>query len=222
MRKIGLSIGLFFAGAALAADAPERLPVAATVLKEIMGTPDKSIPQELLNKAVCVVVVPGVKKGAFIWGGKYGRGFVTCRRKSGAGWGAPGSVRIEGGSFGLQIGGSETDVVMLVMNERGMDRLLSSKFTIGGDAAAAAGPVGRTGEAQTDALLSAELLTWSRSRGLFAGISLNGSTMREDKDWNKQLYGKVLTNREILTTETNPPKEAGELLAELNRYSSRK
>jgi lipid-binding SYLF domain-containing protein len=187
-----------------------------------MGTPDKSIPQELLNKAVCVVVVPGVKKGAFIWGGKYGRGFVTCRRKSGAGWGAPGSVRIEGGSFGLQIGGSETDVVMLVMNERGMDRLLSSKFTIGGDAAAAAGPVGRTGEAQTDALLSAELLTWSRSRGLFAGISLNGSTMREDKDWNKQLYGKVLTNREILTTETNPPKEAGELLAELNRYSSRK
>ncbi len=136
------------------------------------------------------MIVPGLKKGAFIVGAKYGKGFVSCRKGNGPGWSAPGSIRVEGGSFGLQIGGSETDVFMLVMNKKGMDRLLSTKFTLGGDASAAAGPVGRSTQAETDAAMTAEILTWSRSRGLFAGISLSGATLREDADWNTELYGR--------------------------------
>jgi lipid-binding SYLF domain-containing protein len=169
-----------------------------------------------------VVIVPGLKKGAFIVGAKYGRGFVSCRKKDGVGWSAPGSIRVEGGSFGFQIGGSETDVFMLVMNEGGMKRLLSTKFTLGGDASVAAGPVGRSTQAETDAALTAEILTWSRSKGLFAGISLSGATLREDGEWNAELYGRNLPNREILTTSVAPPPAAAELLSELNRYSSRK
>ena len=203
-------------------DAPKRLDAAADSLKEVMGTPDKSIPQDLLAKAECIVIVPGLKKGAFIIGGKYGKGFVSCRKKDGVGWSAPGSIRVEGGSVGFQIGGSETDVFMLVMNDKGMDRLLSTKFTLGGDATVAAGPVGRSTQAETDAALTAEILTWSRARGLFAGISLSGATLREDSDWNKELYGKKITNREIVTTTIAPPASAGSLMTELNRYSSRK
>ena len=203
-------------------DAPARLQAAADVFKEVMGIPDKSIPQDLLNKAQCVIIVPGLKKGAFIVGAKYGKGFVSCRGKSGVGWGAPGSIRVEGGSFGFQAGGSETDVIMLVMNERGMKRLLTSKFTLGGDATVAAGPVGRSTQAETDAFMTAEILTWSRARGLFAGISLSGATMREDADWNNELYGRKITNREILTSTIAPPAPAQPMLAELNRYSSRK
>jgi lipid-binding SYLF domain-containing protein len=131
-------------------------------------------------------------------------------------------VRVEGGSFGLQIGGTETDVFMLVMNKKGMDRLLSTKFTLGGEAAAAAGPVGRTALAETDAAMTAEILTWSRSRGLFAGVSLKGSTLREDEDWNTEMYGKKITNREVITKGTAAPAAAKELMAELSRYSSRK
>jgi len=203
-------------------DAPARLQAATDVLKEVMGIPDKAVPQELLNKAQCIVVVPGLKKGAFIVGAKYGKGFVSCRGKSGSGWSAPGSVRVEGGSFGFQAGGSETDVIMLIMNESGMNRLLTSKFTLGGDATVAAGPVGRSTQAETDAFMTAEILTWSRSRGLFAGVSLSGATLREDADWNNELYGRKITNREIVTSTIAPPVPAKPLLDELNRYSSRK
>ena len=203
-------------------DAAKRLTVAAESFKEVMGIPDKSIPQQLLEKAQCIVIVPDLKKGAFIIGAKYGKGFVSCRKKDGVGWSAPGSIRVEGGSFGLQIGGTETDVFMLVMNEKGMDRLLSTKFTLGGDATAAAGPVGRSTQAETDAAMSAEILTWSRARGLFAGISLSGATLREDEDWNRELYGKAVKNREVVTGNTAPPKAAAELMTELNKYSSRK
>lgn len=203
-------------------DAPKRLQAAADVFREVMATPDKAIPQDLLNKSQCIVIVPGLKKGAFVIGAKYGRGFVSCRLKSGVGWSAPGAVRVEGGSFGFQIGGSETDVMMLVMNQRGMSRLLSTKFTLGGDASVAAGPVGRSAQAETDAAMTAEILTWSRSRGLFAGISLSGATLREDEDWNNDLYGRKITNREIVTTTIAPPVSAKALIDELNRYSSRK
>jgi lipid-binding SYLF domain-containing protein len=205
-----------------ASDAPKRLQSAAEAFKEVMGIPDKSIPQDLLNKAECIVIVPDLKKGAFIVGGKYGRGFLSCRKKDGVGWSAPGSIRIEGGSVGFQIGGSEMDVFMLVMNERGVDRLLSTQFTLGGDATVAAGPVGRVAQAETDARMTAEILTWSRARGLFAGIALNGATLREDEDWNIELYGKALKNREIVSGSVAPPKAAAALLSELDRYSSRK
>ena len=209
-------------GVLAAADAAERLEEAATAFQDVMGTPDKSIPQELLAKAECVIIVPDLKKGAFIFGAKYGRGFATCRKEGGVGWSAPGAVRVEGGSFGFQIGGSESDVFMLIMNKGGMDRLLSTKFTIGGEASAAAGPVGRTTQAETDAALTAEILTWSRSRGLFAGVSLQGATLREDKDSNEELYGQGLTNRTIITGDRPTPAAATKLLTELNRYSSRR
>jgi SH3 domain-containing YSC84-like protein 1 len=208
--------------ASAASDAPVRLKAAAEAFKEVMGIPDRSIPQELLAKAYCVIIVPDLKKGAFIVGGQYGKGFASCRKESGIGWSAPGAVRIEGGSFGLQIGGTETDVFMLIMNKKGMDRLLSTKFTVGGEAAAAAGPVGRTAQAETDAAMTAEILTWSRSRGLFAGISLKGSTLREDKDWNTDLYGKAISNKDIITKDTGAPAAASEWMSELNRFSSRK
>ena len=211
------------AGLASAAnDAAARLGAAATAFKEVMGIPDKSIPQDLLSRSHCIVVVPDLKKGAFVFGAKYGKGFVSCRKKDGVGWSAPGSIRVEGGSFGLQIGGSETDVFMLVMNEKGVERLLSTKFTLGGDATAAAGPVGRSTQAETDAALTAEILTWSRARGLFAGVSLSGATLREDSDWNTELYGKAIGNRQILTGGMEPPASAAALMTELNRYSSRK
>jgi lipid-binding SYLF domain-containing protein len=203
-------------------DAPKRLQAAAASFKEVMGTPDKAIPQDLLNKAQCIVIVPDLKKGAFIVGAKYGKGFVSCRKTDGVGWTAPAAVRVEGGSVGFQIGGEETDVFMLVMNRKGMDRLLTTKFTLGGDASVAAGPVGRTTQAETDAAMTAEILTWSRSRGLFAGVSLSGATLRPDPDWNLEMYGKPLTNREILTSGIAAPAPAAAFLAELNRYSSRK
>lgn len=205
-----------------ASDAPKRLEAAAEAFKEVMGIPDKSIPQDLLEKAECIVIIPDLKKGAFIVGGKYGKGFVSCRKKDGVGWSAPGSIRIEGGSVGFQIGGSEMDVFMLVMNDRGMERLLGDKFTLGADATVAAGPVGRVAQAETDARMTAEILAWSRARGLFAGIALNGATMREDDDWNQELYGKLLKNREIVSGSVAAPRSAAPLLRELDRYSSRK
>ncbi|MDX2149490.1 MAG: lipid-binding SYLF domain-containing protein [Bryobacteraceae bacterium] len=198
-----------------------RINEAAEVLNEVMGISDKAIPQELLDKAECAVIVPGLKKGAFIVGGKYGRGFVSCRT-NGVGWSAPGAVRVEGGSIGFQIGGSESDVIMLVMNKRGAEKLLSSKFTVGGDASVAAGPVGRESSAQTDALMRAEILSWSRSRGAFAGVSLQGATLRQDLDVNKRLYGRAAENREIVSGKLTAPDGAAPLLAALNKYSSRK
>jgi lipid-binding SYLF domain-containing protein len=211
---------LAFAYAAYGETAAERLASSAQVFQEIMATSDRGIPQDLLQRAECIVVVPGMKKGAFIVGANYGRGFVSCRKEK-AGWSAPAAIRMEGGSVGFQIGGSETDVVMLVLNRRGAEKLMSSKFTLGGDASVAAGPVGRTSTAETDALMHAEILSWSRSRGAFAGISLKGATLRPDGDSNKELYGQVLTTQHIVA-DTPAPKAAQSFLSILNRYSSRK
>lgn len=221
MKLTHLAILALTGSVSYGADAPQRLDAAADVMSEIMSTPDKGIPQDLLEKSECIVVVPGLKKGAFIVGAKYGKGFMSCRKPNGVGWSAPGSVRVEGGSFGFQIGGSETDVVLLVMNKGGVKKLLSSKFTVGADASAAAGPVGRTSSAATDAQLHAEILTYSRARGLFAGLSLEGATLRQDDEWNKELYGKTLSNNDIVTSDTRPPAAAKKLLAELNKYSGR-
>lgn len=185
-----------------------------------MATSDRGIPQDLLQKAECIVVVPGMKKGAFIVGANFGRGFLSCRKAT-PGWSAPAAIRMEGGSFGFQIGGSETDVILLVLNKRGADKLMSSKFTVGGDASIAAGPVGRTSSAETDALMHAEMLSWSRSRGAFAGIALKGATLRADGDANKELYGSELETRDIVT-KTAAPKSAASFIGLLNRYSSRK
>jgi lipid-binding SYLF domain-containing protein len=202
--------------------APERLDAAADMMTDIMSAPDKGIPQDLLEKAQCIVVVPGLKKGAFIIGAKYGKGFMLCRKSGGVGWSAPAAIRVEGGSFGFQIGGSETDVVLLVNSETGAKKLLASKFTLGADASVAGGPVGRDSSAETDAQLHAEILTYSRSRGLFAGISLEGATLRPDDDWDKELYGKAMSNRDIVMGDTPPPASASKLIALLNKYSSRK
>jgi SH3 domain-containing YSC84-like protein 1 len=199
----------------------KRLDDAAVVFSEVMAAPDKGIPQELLEKAHCVVIVPDLKTAAFVVGGKYGKGYLSCRSKSGSGWSAPGTVRIEGGSVGFQIGASSTDLIMLVMSERGADKLLTSKFTLGGEGSVAAGPVGRTATAQTDAQMRADILSWSRTQGLFAGLALEGATLREDLDDNATLYGKKLENRAIVTTGVHPPQAAAKLLALLNRYSAK-
>jgi SH3 domain-containing YSC84-like protein 1 len=222
MKKM---IGLFAVALAsvplfAANDAVKRLETAAIVLDEIMAASDKGIPQDLFNKASCAVIVPGLKKGAFIIGGKYGKGFIECRKEGGH-WSAPAAIRVEGGSVGFQIGGSETDVILLVMNAHGIDKLLSNKFTVGADAAAAAGPVGRESSAETDAQMHAEILSWSRARGVFAGISLEGATLRPDDESNKDLYGRLMTNREIVTGSVQPPPAAGKLIDALRKYSGR-
>jgi lipid-binding SYLF domain-containing protein len=221
LRRLAMAGLLAIASAAPSfADTPkERLDDTTSVLREIMTAPDQSIPQELLEQAHCVVIVPSVKSGAFVVGGKYGRGYASCRSGQGKGWGAPAAVRIEGGSFGFQIGGSETDLVMLVMNQRGMDRLLESKFTLGGAAEVAAGPVGRSSMAQTDAQMTAKILSYSRSRGIFAGVSLQGTTLRQDMDENRRLYGRNHSNRAILQGHVAAPSAAKELLSVLNHYS---
>ena len=199
-------------------EAVKRVNEAAAVFSEVMATPDKGIPEDMLSHAHCIVIVPGLSTGAFIVGGKYGKGVVSCRNKS-AGWSAPGTVVIEGGSVGFQIGGSKTDLIMLVMNQRGMDKLLSSKFTLGAEGSAAAGPVGRTATAQTDAQLKAEILSRSRSQGLFAGLSLQGATLRQDVDDNQTIYGKKLENRQIVTTAVRPTEAGAKLIALLTKHS---
>ena len=198
---------------------PKRLNSAAAVLGEIMATPDKGIPLDLMRHAQCVVVIPGVKQGAFGVGAKFGKGFFSCRK--GADWSAPGSIRIEGGSVGFQIGANETDVILLILNRRGADRLLSTQFTVGGEAEAAAGPVGRSSTAQTDASMRAEILSWSRSRGAFAGISLQGATLRQDVSDNLDIYGRRLTNKEVINGPTAWPREGSELHSLLNKYAAR-
>jgi len=200
-------------------DPIKRLDDAATVFSEVMTAHDKRIPAELLTNAHCIVIVPGLKTAAFGVGGKYGKGYLSCRNHGGAGWSAPAAVRIEGGSVGFEIGGSSTDLIMLVMNERGADKLLASKFTLGGEGSVAAGPVGRTVTAQTDAQMGADILSWSRSQGLFAGVALEGATLREDLDDNAALYGKKIENREIVTSGMRPPHAAVRLIQVLNRYS---
>src|SRR5579862_5619609 len=199
----------------------KRLDEAAVVFSEVMATPDKGIPEDLLADAHCIVIVPGLKTAAFLVGAKYGKGYLSCRHKGGVGWSAPGTVRIEGGSFGFQIGGSATDLIMLVMNHGGEAKLLSSKFTLGGEGSVAAGPVGRTATAQTDLQMHAEILSWSRTQGVFAGLALEGATLRQDLDDNAEIYGKRPDNREILTTAVPVPRSADRLIGELNRHSSR-
>lgn len=187
---------------------------ATDTLREIMATPDKAIPRGLLNRARCVVVVPGMKKAAFVVGGQYGRGFALCRTD--AGWSAPAPVRLAGGSFGLQLGADSTDIVLLVMNERGMNRLLSDKFKIGADAAAAAGPVGRDASASTDILMRAEILSWSRTRGVFAGASLDGTVVEHDEAEARKLYGRPMSNHEIISGDIRSPEASAGLVAELD------
>lgn len=222
MKKL-FTVSLLAVSSVWAADDVEetngRLREAATVFTEIMATPDKSIPQDLLEKANCIVIVPSLKKAAFIVGGKYGKGFISCRTHGHEGWSAPGAINVEGGSVGFQIGGAETDVIMLVMNARGADRLLSSKFTLGGEGTVAAGPVGRSTSADTDLKMTAEILSWSRARGVFAGVSLQGATLRENLDDNRAMYGSRLTNRAILSKWQPAPAAAEPLLTDLNHYS---
>jgi len=202
-------------------DADARLESASDLVSDMMKASDKGVPQDLLNKSRCVILIPGLKKAAFVLGAKYGRGFAMCRRPNGVGWSAPASMRIEGGSVGFQIGGSEQDVMLLVMNDTGMKHLLTNKFTIGGEATAAAGPVGRDVSAQTDAVMRAEMLSYSRSRGLFAGISLQGATLRPDEEANRELYGSDTANKEILTGSIKTPVAADRVESLLNKNSSR-
>lgn len=222
----------FLAGAVLAAamavpgfaqkDASARLQAATEDLNALLTASDKGIPHELLDKASCVVVIPNLKKGGFIVGAEYGKGFFTCRKTSGVGWSAPGSVKIQGGKFGLLVGGAETDVVMLVMNKTGLDHLLSDKFTLGGEASAAAGPIGRDASAMTDAEMHAEILTYSRQRGLFGGLDLSGAAMTQDTKSNQQLYGTEITNKEIATGTVRVPAAAHGFVHALDRVSDRK
>jgi len=213
---------LLAASLSLLADSPQqRLQNSSQVLADVLSAPDKGIPRELLAKSQCLVVVPGLKNAAFVVGAKYGRGFLLCRQENRPGWGAPAAVRIEGGSIGFQAGAAETDLVLLVINRSGVNRLLKSRFTLGGSAEAAAGPVGRDSTAQTDAMMTAEMLSYSRSRGIFAGVSLQGATLRQDLDQNQELYHRRMTNRQIVTTNPPPPASASELISVLNKYSSR-
>lgn len=198
----------------------KRLDEAAAVFSEITAAPDKGIPQDLLEKAHCAVIVPGMKKGAFIIGAQYGKGFLTCRASGGA-WSAPAAIKVEGGSLGFQIGGSETDVVMLVMNERGAQKLMESQFTLGGDGEVAAGPVGRTATAETDAKFRAEMLSWSRTRGVFAGISLKGATLRADQEDNEALYGKKMETKEVINGKVAPNAAGRRLTDMLGKYAFR-
>mgnify|MGYP001550112193 CR=1 FL=1 len=218
-----LLLGMIFAGSTVFAqeDENKRIEIAGQVMVEILNVPD-DIPQELLSKAECVIVLPAVKKFAFGVGGSYGRGVLTCRRgKNFNGrWSAPTMMALEGGSFGLQLGGQSTDFVLLVMNSRGAGSILSSKVKLGGDMAAAAGPVGRNAAASTDIAMQAEILSYSRSRGLFAGISLAGSTLRPDNDGNERLYGKGISGQDIvINSKISAPRSAKLLLSTLNKKS---
>jgi lipid-binding SYLF domain-containing protein len=204
------------------ADEVKRLQRATEVFSEIMSTPDKGIPGDLLDKAECVAIVPGLKKGGLGLGGKYGKGVVMCR-KPGRNWTAPSFITIEGGSVGLQIGFTQVDVVMLFMNRKGVDKLIGDKFTLGADATVAAGPVGRSATAQTNVRLDAEILSYSRSKGLFAGLALDGATLRQDKDDNRDFYGQEMDPRSILLDGTvSMPEEAAPLARALSRESPRK
>lgn len=207
-------------GAAFAAnEAIERCDRAAEVLEEVMGTPEQSIPNDLLSKAECAAIIPGVKKVGLGLGGKYGKGVIVCRTANG--WSGPSTVRIEGGSVGFQIGGSSTDVVLLVMNKKGAEKLLESKFTLGADAAVAGGPVGRSAQAQTDAQMHAEILSYSRSRGAFAGVSLEGATLRPAEDDNKKIYGKKVEPKEILNGSIAAPPSTTALAKALDKHGPR-
>lgn len=195
----------------------KRMDTAANVLDEIMATPDKGIPKDIMANAKCIVVVPSMVNIAVVFGGRHGKGVATCRTSNG--WSAPAPIDITGGSWGLQIGGQATDLVMLVMNQRGMDHLLSSKFKIGAEITGAAGPVGRQMEGDTDWKMKAEVLSYSRSRGLFAGIDLNGASIKQGKDETAVLYSKVVPFEEILSGKVSPPASAHTFLAAVRKYA---
>ncbi len=227
MRKSALFV-LFslIASSALfaASEVNDRVVHAAIVLKEVTRISEKSIPQDLLDKSACVAVIPGLKRGGFIFGGSYGKGVISCRTQNGDGpWSAPTMFSLQGGSFGLQIGVQAVDLVLVIMNLSGIDSLLNSKFTLGGDASVAAGPVGRTAAAQTDAFMSAQILAYSRSRGIFGGLVLKGEAIRPDKDANYVLYGKQIEPRNVLLNQASDvPKDAKIFIDELMRISPKK
>jgi lipid-binding SYLF domain-containing protein len=198
-----------------------RIEEAGRLLEQVMQASDRGIPHDLLAKAHCVALIPGAKRGAFIVGAQYGVGVALCRHPRGWGWTGPSTVRIEGGSFGLQLGGGELDVVLLVMNNEGARKLMRSEFTLGGDAGAMAGPIGRTVTAETDVYMHAKILSYSRSRGVFAGVALKGSTFRSDDDANRVIYGAAVSHESILSGKVRPPAAAKKLVALLNRYSDR-
>src|SRR5580658_8340248 len=214
-----LAFTLFANGQELTPD--HRLRNTADVFREVMATPDKGIPHGLLDRAQCIVIIPGMKKAAFIVGGDYGKGYAVCRNATG-GFGAPDPVALSGGSFGPQLGVDSTDVILLIMNEKGLNHLLADKFSVGGDAAAAAGPVGRDAAADTDASLRAEILSWSRTHGLFAGASLDGTVITHSKGETEKMYGREYTGRELIRGNVPPPPAAAALLDELNPYGPKK
>jgi lipid-binding SYLF domain-containing protein len=221
MKKILLVVlTIAVCGSAFAAEdtkTSDRVQAAASVLDEIMGTPDKAIPEEVLKSAECVAVVPSLLKGGFVVGARYGRGIASCRTDKG--WSAPAFFTVGGGSFGFQIGGQAIDLVMLIMNKNGMKNLLESQFQLGADASAAAGPVGRHAEGNTDWKMRAEVLTYSRARGLFAGITLNGAVIKQDKDSTREFYGRMVPTRTSLTGLIEPPKDSQPFLQSLYKWS---
>jgi lipid-binding SYLF domain-containing protein len=223
IKKIAVSIIslVTLASVAFAADTvQQRLLQSTTVLQAMTHMDDKGIPMDTLHKAVCVIVIPNLKKGGFIVGAKYGKGFMSCRKPNGVGWTAPGAMRIEGGEFGFLIGGAENDLILLVMNKEGAEKLLADKFSIGTDATAAAGPVGRTAEASTDAQLTAGILTYSRARGAFAGVAFTSGTLRQDLDDNAQMYGSKIGNKQLMAGGHKVPAEAQGFIHALNAISN--
>ena len=208
----------------LLADSPmdehnKRIRESATVLNEIMSAGDKGIPKDMLEKAQCVGVVPNLKRVGLIVGGKYGKGVLTCRLGNGPAWSAPSTIRIEGGSVGLQIGVGETDLIFIVMNESGVNKISQDKFTVGADASVMAGPVGRSAAAETDAVMKAEILAYSRSHGLFAGISLEGATLRPDNSDNEKIYGHPVTQKQLLHGNETPRPSSRALFDELDKWA---
>jgi SH3 domain-containing YSC84-like protein 1 len=217
-----VAMGLLSPSLSIAGDIGDRVVRAAVVLREISNAPDKGIPQDLVDKSVCVAVIPGMKKGGFLFGANYGRGLMSCRTNKGDGpWSSPSMLVLEGGSFGLQIGAQEVDLILVIMNLSGLESMLNSKFTLGGDASVAAGPVGRTAAAETDAWMGAKILAYSRSRGLFGGLIVKGGTIRPDRSAIKTLYGKELEPRNILLYQSADPvpKDAKIFLDEITRIS---
>jgi SH3 domain-containing YSC84-like protein 1 len=222
MRALLIAASFVLTAGILAADTPQdRFRESADVLTDAMQMPEKGIPQDLLAKAQCMIIIPNLIKGAFIVGGEYGKGFAVCREPNGRGWTAPDAVKMEGGSLGFQWGGQSTDLVLLVMSKSGMRNLLRDKWEVGASASVAAGPVGRQASASSDYKMNAEILSYSHSKGLFAGVSLKGATIRPDTDTNRELYGPHVTRRAILNGQVPPPAAARPLLAKLDHYSFR-
>jgi SH3 domain-containing YSC84-like protein 1 len=220
MKKLAGLLILLLSAAAWAGDRSnevDRVESAATVLDEIMSAPDRGIPERVIDNAKCIAVVPSMLKGGFVVGAAYGKGIASCRTEKG--WTAPAFFRLAGGSFGFQIGGQAVDVVMLIMNDHGMKNLLNSKFKLGADASVAAGPVGRQAEGSTDLTMRAEILTYSRARGIFAGITLNGAQVKQDRDATRDFYGRMVSFRNLLNGNFSAPSEAQPWTTALNRYA---